>query len=81
MKVIYREPDIYEQFELARNEAQETGQCIDHFLITLAEFEEFVSMAADIDSRSLFAGYSALKLADGTTQYWYKNIPVIVEGK
>lgn len=78
MKVVYREPDIYEQFELARAEARKTGQIIDYFRISVEEFEEFVSMAADIDSKSLFAGYTSLKRPDGTVQYWYKNIPIMV---
>ena len=78
MKVIYRQPDIYEQFELARSEARVTGQYIKQFVITVEEFEEFVSMAADIDSKSLFAGYSVLVKTDGTKEYFYKDIPVVV---
>lgn len=78
MKVVYREPDIYEKFESAREEAKETGQIIDHFVITVEEFEQFIDMAADLDSKSLFAGYSILTKHDGTKEYFYKSIPVIV---
>lgn len=79
MKVVYRQPDIYEQFELARQQAKETGQYIKQFVITVEEFEEFVSIAADIDSKSLFAGYSVLTKSDGTKEYFYKDIPVVVD--
>ena len=81
MKVKYREPDIYEQFELARGQAREQGKHIDSFVVTVDEFAEFIDLAADIDSKSLFAGYSVLTKPDGTKEYFYKDIPVIVENK
>ena len=81
MKVIYRQPDIYEQFELAREQARSEGLRIESFEITLDEFAEFIDMAADIDSKSLFAGYSVRTNPDGTKDYFYKDIPIIVEKK
>lgn len=81
MKVTYREPNIYEQFEIARAEAKAKGRKIASFVITLEEFAEFIDIAADIDSKSLFAGYSVLVKPDGVKEYYYKDIPVIVEKK
>ena len=81
MKVMYRELDIYEQFEQARSKAKEQGLRIDSFVVTVDEFAEFIDLAADIDSKSFFAGYSVLTKPDGTKEYYYKDIPVIVESK
>lgn len=81
MEVVFRAPDIYERFEIARSTAKEMNQYIEKFIVTIEEFAEFIDMAADIDSKSLFAGYSVLTHADGTKEYFYKDIPVIVESK
>lgn len=81
MEVVFRAPDIYERFEIARSTAKQMNQYIEKFIVTVEEFAEFIDMAADIDSKSLFAGYSVLTHADGTKEYFYKDIPVIVESK
>ena len=81
MKVHYRELDIYEQFEKAIADAKTTGKRIDSFVITVDEFAEFIDLATDIDSLSFFAGYSVLTKPDGSKEYFYKDIPVIVESK
>lgn len=81
MEVVFREPDIYEKFEIARDAAKDTGQRIEKFILTVDEFAEFIDMAADIDSKSLFAGYSVLTNPDGTKEYFYKGIPVTVRTK
>ena len=78
MEVVFREPDIYEKFEIARDTAKEMKQHIEKFIVTVDEFAEFIDMAADIDSKSLFAGYSVQTNPDGTKEYFYKDIPVVV---
>lgn len=79
MKVHYRELDIYEQFEQAIADAKSKGRKIGMFVVTVDEFAEFIDLAADIDSLSFFAGYSVLTKPDGTKEYFYKDIPVVVE--
>lgn len=79
MEVVFKAPDIYERFEIARSTAKEMNQYIEKFIVTVEEFAEFIDMAADIDSKSLFAGYSVLAKSDGTKEYFYKDIPVIVD--
>ena len=55
MRVTYKEPDIYQQFEQARQDAKNAGLQIDSFVITVDEFAEFIDLAADIDSLSFLA--------------------------
>ena len=78
MEVVFRAPNIYEKFEIARDAARDTGQRIEKFVLTVDEFAEFIDMAADIDSKSLFAGYTVLTKPDGTNDYFYKDIPITV---
>lgn len=79
MEVVFREPDIYEKFEIARDTAKEMKQHIEKFIVTVDEFAEFIDIAADIESKSLFAGYSVIAKSDGTKEYFYKNIPVVLQ--
>lgn len=76
MKVTYRELDIYEQFEQARQQARSEGRRIGSFVIGLTEFEEFIRLGSDPDH--LFAGYTMKNGYEGN-EYFYKDIPVVLE--
>ncbi len=76
MKVTYRDPDIYEQFDQAIKQAKHDNKCIKSLVISLTEFEEFIRLGSDPDH--LFAGYTMKNGYEGN-EYFYRDIPVVVE--
>lgn len=80
MKVKYRKADIFEQFEHARNQAELDGKQIGEFVITEAEFEEFISLGNE-QSDHLFAGYIVRHFKGKPSEYEYKGIAVTVDKK
>lgn len=76
MKIVYKDLDIYEQFDAAIKQAKQEGKRIKQFVIAQDEFEEFIRLGNDPDH--LFAGYTTkLNPTSYSKEYLYKEIQVV----